>query len=234
MIHTRAERLRAGPFPSTGRAALHLVPTAAPTGERQSDIPGTGVDALDAAAALGRDPFKSQIRLWMEKTGRQDLLQPAPREDGGSAAYWSRLLEPIVAAHYTLRTGRQVRRTHTTFRHPKNRWMLATVNREVVASAEVQLLECLCVGINAAPLWNHGVPEHVRLRLLHLLAVTGLRAVDVIVLLGGQDLQIYRVERDEAEIARLIRQERMFWRGVERDEVPSSRDEGVPMSVPVS
>lgn len=233
MIHTRAERLRARSPSSTGRTALHLVSTPVAAGERQSDIPWTGVDALDAAAALGRDPFKSQIRLWMEKTGRQDLLQPAPREDGGSA-YWSRLLEPIVAAHYTLRTGRQVRRTHTALGHPKHPWMRATVTREVVVSTEVQLLECLCVGMNAAPLWNHGVPEHVRLRLLHLLAVTGLRAVDVIVLLGGQDLQIYRVERDEAEITRLIRQERMFWRGVERDEVPSSRDEGVPMSVPVS
>ncbi|MDZ4360163.1 MAG: YqaJ viral recombinase family protein, partial [Variovorax sp.] len=159
-----------------------------------------------------------------------DLLQPAPREDEG-IAYWSRLLEPIVAAHYTLRTGRQVRRTDTTLQHPKHPWMRATVTREVVASAEVQLLECLCVGMNAAPLWSHGVPEHIRLRLLHLLAVSGQRAVDVIVLLGGQDLQIYRVERDEALIARLIRQERAFWRGVERDEAPPSGDEDVSMPV---
>ncbi|MNL85126.1 hypothetical protein D3C87_2133270 [compost metagenome] len=68
---------------------------------------------------------------------------------------------------------------------------------------------------------------------MHLLAVTGQSAVDVIVLLGGQDLQIYRVERDEGQIARLIRQEEVFWRGVERDEAPPSRDEDVSMLVPM-
>ncbi|MCY1207053.1 putative phage-type endonuclease [compost metagenome] len=238
MIHTRAERLRARPLSSTGRAALHLVPTpqrpaAVPASEPRPAIPEAGVGALDAAAALGRDPFKSPVRLWMEKTGRQGLLHPAPREDEDIAC-WSRSLEPIVAAHYTVRTGRQIRRTHTTLQHPKHPWMLATVTREVLASAEVQLLECLCVGMNAAPLWNQGVPEHIRLRLLHLLAVTGQRAADVIVLLGGQDLQIYRIERDEAEIARLIRHERMFWRGVERDEAPPSQDEAPPLFLPVS
>ena len=234
MIHTRAERLRTVRPASSTRAALRLVsaparPTMALLVDHSEDEPGAeaSLGVLDAAAALGLDPFKSPVRLWMEKTHRHDLLQPAPLEDEGRA-YWSHLLEPIVAAHYTQRTGRQVRRTHATLRHPDHPWMLATVMREVLASAEVQLLECLCVGMNAAPLWSCGVPEHIRVRMLHLLAVTGLRAVDVIVLLGGQDLQIYRIERDEAQIARLIRQERVFWRGVERDQAPPLRDEEVP------
>jgi len=234
MIYTRAERLRTMRPSSTGRAALHLVSTfdrdrRPPT----SDPSETSLSHLDAAAALGLDPFKSEVRLWAEKTGRQDLLQPQQDRDD-SAAYWSGLLEPIVAAHYTQRTGRQIRRTDTKLHHPRYPWMVAAVKREVVASPEVQLLECLCVGMNVAPLWNHGVPAHIRLRLLHLLAVTGLRAVDVVVLLGGQDLQIYRIERDEAEIARLIRQERVFWRSVEQDQAPPSRDKDVSVFVPAS
>ena len=48
-------------------------------------------------------------------------------------------------------------------------------------------------------------------------------------LLGGQDLQIYRIEREEADISRLIKQERAFWRGVELDQAPPSLEEGVPM-----
>ena len=235
MIHTRAERLRTVRPSSMGLAALRLVPplqkpVAALTAGRSAVVPdmhAEGIGAFDAAAALDLDPFKSRIRLWMEMTHRRDLLHPVHLEDEGQA-YWSRLLEPIVAAHYTHRTGRQVRCTRTTQRHPQHPWMLATVSREVVGSPEVQLLECLCVGMNAAPLWQHGMPEHIRCRLVHLLAVTGLRAVDLIVLLGGQDLQIYRVERDDTEIARLIRQERMFWRCVKRDQAPPSRDEDIP------
>lgn len=241
MIHTRAERLRTVRPSSMGRAALRLVPplqkpVAALTAGRSAVVPdmhAEGIGVLDAAAALDLDPVKSRIRLWMEMTHRRDLLHPVQLEDENQT-YWSRVLEPIVAAHYTHRTGRQVRCTRITQRHPKHPWMLATVSREVVGSSEVQLLECLCVGMNAAPLWEHGVPEHIWWRLVHLLAVTGLRAVDLIVLLGGQDLQIYRVERDEAEIARLIRLEQKFWSCVERDQAPPSRDEDVPVFGPMS
>ncbi|MFM9925443.1 YqaJ viral recombinase family protein [Variovorax sp. H27-G14] len=231
MIYTRAECLRTMRPSPTGRAGLHLVPVpsrseAAPIADRWPTPPEAGIGNVDAAAALGQDPFKSPIRLWMERTGRRDLLQPVQIQHEGGA-YWSQLLEPIVAAHYTLKTGRQVRRTHTTLQHPQYPWMVATVTREVVASPDIQLLECLCVGMNAAPLWAQGVPEYIRLRVMHLLAVTGLRAADVVVLLGGQDLQIYRIERDESGIAQLIQAERAFWRGVELDQAPPARDEAV-------
>lgn len=235
-MYTRAERLRTANLFTTKRAALHLVSTPKQPGsaavvDRGFDKPQTleaGIGNRDAAAALGRDPFKSQIRLWMEKTDRKDLLHPAQIQDD-SLMYWSRLLEPIVAAHYTSRTGRRVRQVNAAQQHPKYPWMLATVTREVVAASDVQLLECLCVGMDVAPLWAHGLPEYMRLRVMHLLAVTGLRAADVVVLLGGQNLQVYRIERDEAEISRLIKQERTFWRGVELDQAPPSPDEDVPM-----
>jgi len=228
MIHTRAERLRTVRPASRGGAALQLVSTLAPDRRPPASVrpesSGANFTHLDAAAALGLDPFKSEVRLWMEKTGRRDLLQPQQIEDDG-VAYWNRLLEPILAAHYTQRTGRQVRRTDAQLCHPRYAWMATSIKREVVASPEVQLLECLCVGMNTAALWAEGVPAYIRLRLVHLLAVTGHRAADLIVLLGGQDLQIYRIERDETEIARLIRAERTFWRRVELDLAPAARDE---------
>lgn len=55
---------------------------------------------------------------------------------------------------------------------------------------------------------------------MHQLAVTGKRAADVAVLLGGQTLEIHRIERDEQMIARLIELERTFWRYVETDTPP--------------
>lgn len=232
MMLTRAERLRSPALATTQRAALHLDRTPRALGatvpaDRNLDhpqAPDVGIEHRDAAAALGRDPFKSQVRLWMEKTGRQDMLHPTQLQDD-SLTYWGRLLEPLVAAHYVNRTGRAVRRVDATRQHSEHPWMLATVTREVVADPDVQLLECLCVGMQGASLWVDGVPQYMRLRVMHLLAVTGHRAVDVVVLLCGQDLQVYRVERDEREIARLIEQERAFWRGVEIDRAPSIEGE---------
>ncbi|MDP2780905.1 YqaJ viral recombinase family protein, partial [Devosia sp.] len=52
------------------------------------------------------------------------------------------------------------------------------------------------------------------------LAVTGKQAADVAVLICGQDLQVHRIERDEAMIAKLIELERAFWHYVETDTAP--------------
>jgi predicted phage-related endonuclease len=49
----------------------------------------------------------------------------------------------------------------------------------------------------AARLWRDGVPEYVQLQVMHQLAVTGKQAADVAVLIGGQELQVFRIERDE-------------------------------------
>lgn len=216
------------------------------TSARWPDMREAGIGCLEAAAAVDRDPFQSQVRLWIEKTGRQDLLQPVPPERpehakphtalyGGAgagiynAAYWKRLLEPIVAAHYALRTGLRVRRTNAAvglLRHPRHPWMFAHPAREVEGCSDVQWLECRCVVAAEVALWEQGLPDHVRIQMLHRLAITGARAVDVVALIGGEDLRIDRVVRDEVEIARLIDAEREFWRCVELDQAPPARHEG--------
>lgn len=213
--------------------ALQLVQSAhlqASTPERWPNMREAGLGHLDAAAAVGRDPFKTPVRLWMEKTERHDLLQPAQQHGpqlSDGASYWNRLLDPVVAAHYTLRTGRKVQRTSTLLRHPQHPWMFAHPGREVVGAADVQLLECRCVGMDAAAMWAEGLPGYVRIQVLHQLAVAGVQAIDVVALICGQDLRIYRVERDDVEISRLIEAEREFWHCVEIDQAPLDQGETV-------
>lgn len=98
--------------------------------------------------------------------------------------------------------------------------MLANIDREVTGASDVQILECKTAGINGSRLWKEGVPEYVQLQVQHQLAVTGKAAADVAVLLGGQHLEIHRIERDEALIARLVQLEKQFWDYVESDTPP--------------
>jgi putative phage-type endonuclease len=179
-----------------------------------------GIGSSDAAAAVGLNPYKSQLELWMEKTGRQDLLPKDDPNDESSAMYWGNVLEPIVAAHYTKRTGNRVRRINAVLQHPGYPWMRANIDREVIGAPDVQILECKTAGINGARSWKEGVPEYVQLQVMHQLAVTGKQAADVAVLLGGQELQVHRIERDDALIAQLIELEARFWRLVETDTAP--------------
>ncbi|MEN1641690.1 lambda-exonuclease family protein, partial [Pseudomonas aeruginosa] len=106
----------------------------------------------------------------------------------------------------------KVRRINAVLQHadPELPWMLANIDREVNGADDVQILECKTAGINGARLWKEGVPEYVQLQVMHQLAVTGKQAADVAVLLGGQTLEIHRIERDEQMIARLIELERQF------------------------
>ena len=136
--------------------------------------------------------------------------------------YWGNVLEPIVAWHYSKRTKNKVRRINAVLQHPDPElpWMLANIDREVIGADDVQILECKTAGINGARLWKEGVPEYVQLQVMHQLAVTGKQAADVAVLLGGQTLEIHRIERDEQMIARLIELERKFWHYVETDTPP--------------
>ncbi len=204
------------------RPALKLVRTDGMSRDEWLDVRKRGIGSSDAAAAVGLNPYQSQLELWLNKTGRSNLLPQVDPNDEGSPMYWGALVEPIVAAHYTRRTGRRVRRINAVLQHHEQPWMLANIDREVVGAGDVQILECKTAGINGARLWRDGVPEYVQLQVMHQLAVTGKQAADVAVLLGGQELQIHRIERDEELIANLIELERQFWDYVVRDEQPAA------------
>lgn len=208
--------------PKTAKPALRLVKTNDLSRDDWLTVRKGGVGSSDAAAAVGLNPYKSQLELWMEKTGRDANLPKTDPNDETSPMYWGTLLEPIVAAHYTKRTGHKVRRINAVLQHPSEPWMLANLDREVVGVSDVQILECKTAGMNGARLWRDGVPEYIQLQVLHQLAVTGKQAADVAVLICGQELQVHRIERNEPMIKQLMLLERQFWSYVELDEQPPS------------
>ncbi|HEY8102864.1 MAG TPA: YqaJ viral recombinase family protein [Burkholderiaceae bacterium] len=204
------------------RPALKLVKTNDLSREDWLTVRKNGIGSSDAGAAVGLNPYQSQLELWMIKTGRDANLPKVDPNDETSPMYWGTLLEPIVAAHYTKRTDNRVRKIHAVLQHPDpdKAWMLANIDREVVGVNDVQILECKTAGEFGSRLWKEGVPEYVQLQVQHQLAVTGKAAADVCVLICGQEIRIYRIERDDALIARLIQLERQFWHYVETDTAP--------------
>ena len=161
--------------PAKVRPALKLVKTTSLDRDQWLEVRKGGIGSSDAAAAVGLHPYKSQLQLWMEKTGRDSELPVVDPQDDSNPMYWGTLLEPIVAAHYTRRTSRKVRRVNAVLQHPEHSWMLANIDREVTGAADVQILECKTAGIHGARLWRDGVPEYVQLQVMHQLAVTASR-----------------------------------------------------------
>jgi putative phage-type endonuclease len=180
-----------------------------------------GIGSSDAAAAVGLNPYKSPLALWMEKTGRV-VEQEDAAEDMEDPRYWGTLLEPYVALAYQRKTQRKVRKVNAVLQHPTFPFMLANLDREIVGDPDVQILECKTAGEFGARLWKDGVPDYVQLQVQHQLAVTGKQAADVAVLLCGQQLATHRIERDNDLIARLIILETRFWEHVEKSIPPAA------------
>ncbi|BAU58140.1 phage-related protein [Halorhodospira halochloris] len=178
-----------------------------------------GIGASEAAAVIGMHPYSSPLEVWLDKSGRQ-VEQSAESVDPQNPAWWGQLLEPTVADAYAQVTGRKVRRVNAILQHPEHPWMLCNLDREVVGDPDIQILEIKTTGVMEARRWRNGVPQHVQLQVQHQLAVTGQRAADVAVLIGGQNLEIHRIERDEDVIERLIALEQAFWSCVEADTPP--------------
>lgn len=210
------------PTTKTNRPALKLVKTNTLSRDDWLTVRKGGIGSSDAGTAVGLNPYQSPLELWMIKTGRDGNLPKIDPNDETSPMYWGSLLEHIVAAHYTRRTGNRVRKINAVLQHPDKdkAWMLANIDREVVGARDVQILECKTAGEFGARLWRDGVPEYVICQVQHQLAVTGKAAADVCVLICGQEIRVYRIERDDALIARLIALERQFWHYVETDTPP--------------
>ncbi|MQR00963.1 YqaJ viral recombinase family nuclease [Glaciimonas soli] len=212
-----AERVVKG---KSNRPALRLVSTKDLNRDDWLVVRKNGIGSSDAGAAVGLNPYQSQLELWMIKTGRDADLPKIDPNDDTTPAFFGTLFEPLVASLYTRRTGNKVRRINAVLQHPDIPFMLANIDREIIGVDDVQILECKTAGEFGSRLWRDGVPEYIQLQVQHQLAVTGKMAADICCLICGQEIRIYRIDRDDALIARLMELERQFWYYVETDTPP--------------
>jgi len=80
---------------SKPRSALRLISTKELPREEWLEVRKQGIGSSDAAAAVGLNPYKSQLELWLEKTGRDTGLPKTDPDDEESAMYWGNVLEPM-------------------------------------------------------------------------------------------------------------------------------------------
>lgn len=70
----------------------------------------TGIGASEVGSVLGVCPWRSQVDVWLEKTGKAEPFA------GNNATYAGQLLEDLIAKEYSLRTGYSVRKLNYTLR----------------------------------------------------------------------------------------------------------------------
>ena len=162
-----------------------------------------GIGGSEAAAIAGMNPWKSPIRVYLEKIG--EVEQPEENE----RMRIGRDLEDYVAQRFAAGMGMKVRKRNAILQHDEHDWMLANIDREIVGVNEG--LECKVTNSYAASDWKYEVPPMYEIQCHHYMAVTGYDRWWIAALIGNQEIVIRKIERDQEVIDYLIKIESDFW-----------------------
>jgi putative phage-type endonuclease len=181
-----------------------------------------GLGASEVPAIVGADgAWDSPLNIWAIKTG---LIPPQSDEDIEEHVELGTLLEPVIAALYTRRTGNQLIESGTLV-HPNDPLQIATPDRLVIGKPWIVQIKKVRSRSNA---WGREgtdeIPESVLAQCQWELSVTGREIAEVPVLFFGSHLAIYRVKRDDEMISGLVRIAHAWWDAHVVARVPPSVD----------
>ena len=169
-----------------------------------------GIGGSDASVVCGINKYKSPVELWMNKTGQ------IPPQEAGEAAYWGTLLESIVRAEFTRRTGIEVTKPSVILQSEEHPFMLANLDGTCeVPDVGTCIFEAKTASAYTAGEWEDTIPDEYQLQIQHYMAVTGYAGAYIAVLIGGNTFRWKFVERDEELISMLIELESAFWNHVQ-------------------
>jgi putative phage-type endonuclease len=181
----------------------------------------SGIGASESAALFGIHPWTSRLALWLEKSGKVERDQPQGEQ--AERMEWGRVLETPIAEVYQRRTGRVLWQfsEFSIARHRRLGCMFATPDRFIIEAKDRQGDGNLQIK-NTADVegWAAGAPMYVQCQVQHELAVTGRDYAAIAVLVTGNRLLTWDVDRNDAFIAELEEQCRLFWESIEAGEVP--------------
>ncbi len=187
--------------------------------DRWLEMRRTGFGGSDAAAALGLNRYSSPYKLFCEKLGL------VPDFVGNERTCWGKLLEDVVAKEAARRLGADtVLAPIAMYRSKSWPWMLANPDRFLIFSdGTVAILEVKTTDWRLADQWDERegeAPVHHILQLMHYLAVTGLDRGHLVCLVGGNDLRMVEVHRDDQLIAEMADGEQALWDRICSEDAP--------------
>ena len=172
------------------------------------------IGGSDAASVIGLNPYKSAYSLWAEKTKK------VPEFEGNLATEVGSYLEEFVAKKFEQETGKKVRRENAFIYNDKYPHSHANVDR--VICNESALLEIKTTdSLNLKKFKNNEYPANYYCQAMHYLAITGKERCYLAVLIGNKEFRWFTIERDEEEIAALMKAEESFWNNVKTNTPPA-------------
>ena len=183
----------------------------------------TGIGGSDAAAILGKSHFKTNVKVWEEKTG---LIEPDDISDKEQVKY-GKAVEDLLLQMFALDNPEYEVTSNKKIVYRRG-FMFASLDGELVekATGELGIYEGKTAEIHKKielEKWNKRVPDYYYVQILHYLIVTGRSFVVLKVqlkLLYTEEqttmTKQYRFNRKDLlnDLAYLYRKEAAFWDSV--------------------
>lgn len=167
-----------------------------------------GIGASDAPVVMDENPWKKIGKLLQEKCN--------PPVDGFKSQAMIRgvRLEPEARAAYNKQTGHEV--NPLCIQSKDNKWMRASLDG--ISADGTSVVEIKCgESVYQKTATSKKVPRYYYGQLQHILAVTGLPAIDFWCYLPGKPNVMVKVARDNDYIEELISKESEFWELVQQN-----------------
>jgi putative phage-type endonuclease len=169
-----------------------------------------GIGGSDVAGILGISPWTTPYSVWLTKTAGLDAEMSIAMELG-------HLLEPFVLGKYEQATGlhaiaRQLRCTHPEHEHHRATIDAAAVETTTFDPAELWDHTVALVEAKTTGEWSWDtVPDHYYAQAQWQMHVTGQQLCTFAVLHDRRSFELYDVERDDEDIAILVKAVDEFW-----------------------
>lgn len=192
-----------------------------------------GIGGSDAAAIMGLNPYKSNIELWEEKTGKKDAIDISDKPYVKYGTYAEEYLRELFKLDYPEYEVKH--EENTIIKHPNYPFLFASLDGTLIdrETGEMGILEIKTTNILQSmqkEKWKERIPDNYFCQVLHYLNVTGYSFVILKAQLKydfkGEvklDTRHYKILRSEVEedIKLLERKEIEFWKKyVEKDICP--------------
>lgn len=183
------------------------------------------IGSSEISAIAGFNPWRSPLRVWMEKTGK---IEPDSEND---AMVIGKLSEPVVAELFRRKQQMKVnvKPSQSFIVHPEytfasctpDFWVeLLAENEEVVSRRILEVKTAHAMKIDE---WENGeAPTGYRLQCLWQLGVTGLPSAYLAALIGGSDYREVTIPHDPDLFSSLITIAQEFMSLVEKDIPPNA------------
>lgn len=189
----------------------------------QLELRRRGIGASEISSIMGLNPYQTALDVYLSKINPIPDVDPLANND---AVIFGNLFEGPIISHYESITGEKINRC-STLTHPQFEFILATPDGLVVGKPKG--IEVKTTGEFARRKWiNDQIPYSFLLQAQQNIIVTGFNSWDLIVLTGGNKLEIFEIKHDPELEKIIINEASKFWLEHVKKQIPPAADYQAP------